>query len=131
MKLKTTPLISAALLLSFCIRATSQTLPPGGDDNEMFEIIVIKEKKNPDIPKRRKTPSAQHINCMYADENLYITFAIPEGECTMTVTDQETGISLQYIFDTEETAEVYVGSLSSAYIELDTENGHSYEGWIE
>lgn len=129
MKLNRLHLISGVLLFSLWQPSDTKAEFPNIDYD--FSVIHIGEKKYPELPKRRRTPSTQQIDCIYADENLYISFAIPEGECNMTVTDLETGLSLQYVFDTDESAEINVGSLSSAYLELETENGHSYEGWIE
>ncbi len=123
---------SIILATSLLVASTafSQT-SASGNSNEIKNIKIATKEPRKDVSNRPKAPSMQHIDCMYADGNLYVTFAIPEGECTMTVTNQETGISLQYMFPTEESAEINVGTISSAYIELNTENGHSYEGWIE
>lgn len=120
------------LAISFLMATSSfsQSNANGGKTDIKNIKISTREPKK-DISHRPKAPSLQHIDCIYADENLYISFAIPEGDCNMTVTDMETGLSLQYVFDTEESAEIHVGTLSSAYLELETENGHSYEGWIE
>lgn len=110
-------------------------LPISADDkgdkkNTSNATPVVVSNKKEVSPFRPKAPSRQSIECMYFDGNLSVDFFIPEGECTMTVTDSNTGISLQYIFSTEESAEIYVGNLSNAYFEFDTEAGNSYEGCL-
>ncbi|MDE5806969.1 MAG: hypothetical protein K2H76_02550 [Muribaculaceae bacterium] len=130
MKLQNNLLIA----LGGCLMMTSPfSLQAGNDDPKkdttVSQTIVVSKKKEVH-PYRPKTPSRQSIECIYSDETLYVSFFIPEGECTMTVTDAETGLSLQYLFPTEETAEIYVGSLNAAYFEFETEAGHAYEGWL-
>lgn len=130
MKIKKLALLSPAVLMLFS-SAVLMGAEGNGDKKETpkTSTVVIAMKKEVS-PFRPKAPSRQSIDCTYYDGTLSVAFLIPEGECTMTVTDNETGMSLQYIFSTEEAAEIYVGPLDSAYIEFDTENGNSYEGWL-
>ena len=92
--------------------------------------IVIKDKKEKNEPVRPKAPSRQRIQCAYENGCLYFQFAIPEGECQLTVTDMTTGFARQYVFDSSAAATVYVGVLTQAHIEISTANGHEYEGWL-
>ena len=70
------------------------------------------------------------IYCVYQNGSLKFQFAIPEGECQLTVTDITTGFSRQYVFDSSADATVCVGTLTQAHIEISTANGHEYEGWL-
>lgn len=120
--------VSAAILLcSASLLGQTQSTNP---QNKRTDIVVVLKQPTKNVSGRPKAPSRQSIECMYFDGNLSVDFFIPEGECTMTVTDSNTGISLQYIFSTEESAEIYVGNLSNAYFEFDTEAGNSYEGCL-
>ena len=56
---------------------------------------------------------------------LTLDFAIPEGDCVLTVTEEQTGMSSGYSFDSAPTAQVYIGEIWNATIEINTENGHS------
>lgn len=92
---------------------------------------VIVTKSNKDISNKNdkpKSPSRQSIDCIYSDGMLSLYFLMPEGEATLTVTDLSTGLSSQYIFDSTEPADIYIGELSAAYIYIETEYGHAYEG---
>ena len=91
---------------------------------------VILNPKNPTNPDRPKLPNRQQIECVYQSGSLKFSFAIPEGECQLTVTDMTTGFSRQYVFDSSAEATVYVGTLTQAHIEISTANGHEYEGWL-
>ena len=93
------------------------------------ESIILIPKKEID-PKRPKLPTRQIIQCIYQNGSLNFQFAIPEGECQLTVTDMTTGFSRQYVFDSSADATVYVGALTQAHIEISTANGHEYEGWL-
>lgn len=92
--------------------------------------IVIHDKKEKDTPIRPKSPSRQMIQCIYQDGQLSFSFAIPEGECQLTVTDMTTGFARQYVFDSSAEVSVNVGALTQAHIEISTANGHEYEGWL-
>lgn len=92
--------------------------------------IVIKDKKEKNEPVRPKAPSRQRIQCTYENGCLSFSFAIPEGECQLTVTDVTTGFARQYVFDSSADATINVGALTQAHIEISTANGHEYEGWL-
>lgn len=124
--------VTSIFVMSFLAFSFNSSRAEGSKKDQTPKPVKVEIKKmSQNVSHRPKAPSLQQIDCIYADENLYISFAIPEGDCNMTVTDLATGLSVQYVFDTEESAEIHVGTLSSAYLELETENGHSYEGWIE
>ena len=79
---------------------------------------------------RPKAPSMQQIFCYYEEGQLTFDFAIPEGDCALTVTDLTTNFARTYSFSSEAEATVYVGTLTEAYIEISTASGHEYEGYI-
>lgn len=115
------------VLLCFSVEfITAQT----NSNNQAPKINVILSNKNLGGPKRPKAPSRQQILCIYENEHLNLSFAIPEGECQLTVTDMTTGFSRQYVFDSSAEDTVYVGALTQAHIEISTANGHEYEGWL-
>lgn len=92
-------------------------------------VVVIKIDRS--VGKRTdrpKSPSRQYIDCVYSEGALSIGFLLPEGEATISVTDLATGLSSQYGFDSAEPADIYVGELPAAYIYIETEYGHAYEG---
>lgn len=89
-------------------------------------IPILLKGDTHDKTYRPKMPSRQQIECWYDGESLTFDFAIPEGECTLTVTDASTAMQTQYVFDTETTAEVYVGPMAEAYLELYTWNCRKY-----
>lgn len=78
---------------------------------------------------RPRVPSRQHIDCWYGDGVLNLNFVIPEGNCTLYITDLKTSFTRMFIFDSTEPTELFVGPLTEAYIEIATSNGHTYEGW--
>lgn len=91
---------------------------------------VLITPKDINRPKRPKAPSMQQIFCYYEDGQLTFDFAIPEGDCALTVTDLTTNFARNYSFSSEEEATVYAGTLTEAYIEISTESGHDYEGYL-
>lgn len=93
------------------------------------QSITIKPK-NKFKPNRPKAPSMQQIFCYYEDGQLTFDFAIPEGDCALTVTDLTTNFARNYSFSSEAEATIYVGSLTEAYIEISTASGHEYEGYL-
>lgn len=97
---------------------------------EPSKIIIIERNKKTD-PNRPKMPSRQHIECLYAGGTLSFFFAVPEGECVLTVTDSASGISMQYYFDSADSAEIYVGEIETGSIEISTANGNEYVGLID
>ena len=104
------------------------TIPPNPINSHRTYITIQPVPKNPG--GRPKIPSMQHIECWYEDGMLTLDFAIPEGDCVLTVTEEQTGMSSGYSFDSASTAQVYIGEIWNATIEINTENGHSYKGWL-
>lgn len=82
-------------------------------------------------PHRPKAPSAQQIFCYYEDGSLTFDFVIPEGDCSVTVTNLSNNHVAAYSISSEDEAVIYVGELSHAYIEVYTATGHEYEGYLE
>lgn len=129
MRRQTKTALAFALLLA---APTAFAQDKGGIKNQEDTTKVIKIERNKKSPVGRpEMPSQQHIECLYADGTLHFFFAIPEGECLVTVTDSFSGMSTQHSFDSAEPAEVYVGEIQTGCIEIQTENGHQYTGIIE
>jgi len=129
--MKRKPFIKAVALATLTIAsapAIAQNPSNGTPSLDTGKHIPIKKEKNPGRPKM---PSQQQIECVYADGTLHFFFAIPEGECLVTVTDSFSGMSTQHSFDSAEPAEVYVGEIQTGCIEIQTANGHQYTGLIE
>lgn len=95
-----------------------------GDDSTNVEM-GRKEDLSAGFPKK---PSAQRIQCIYSNGEMFIFFAIPEGECKITVYDYITGNIKWYVEDSNEDIVIQTGKLKSAGIEILTENGHLYSG---
>lgn len=89
--------------------------------------IIIKSWKNP-TSLRPKAPTRQQIECTYADGSLYFLFAIPEGECQLSMTDLSTGEVVYTDFDSEASEPVYIGYHESGEIYISTESGNTYSG---
>lgn len=106
-------------------------IPTNGNPSSGNGKYIPIDKRNKEKPDRPKMPSQQHIECLYADGTLHFFFAIPEGECLVTVTDSFSGMSTQHSFDSAEPAEVYVGEIQTGCIEIQTANGNQYTGIIE
>lgn len=122
--------ITAALAILFSsgiIRAKGNIEPKPNSSQSVKSIIVTQKKSNTN--NKPKAPSAQYIECWYESGTLTFDFAIPEGECELTICE-ENGVSSQYRFDSSSTAQVYVGEMWNASIEIVSETGHSYEGWL-
>lgn len=95
--------------------------------------IKIPIRPNTDTSKgdRPKAPSMQSVDCSYEDGWIDITFRVPEGYCTLIVTDLNHYTSQTYSFDSATTAHIYIGELTNALISISTANGHQYEGEID
>ncbi len=111
-------------LASVSVTAVAQSPLPDSS------TIILDPKDETINPTRHKVPSMQQISCTYEDGTLIIQFHIPEGLCCLSVTNLATNTTRQYTFDSSEEATIYVGTLNQAYIEVVTESGHSYEGWL-
>ena len=116
----------ATLALIICSQA-GIAFPKDNKTRRPVEVASTKSHKG----HRPKAPSRQHIECFYEEDSLHFQFTIPEGHCSLVVTDVLTGISLTYDFDSDVYAIVHVGELSSANIEITTSNGNIYEGELE
>lgn len=123
---KITLILGLLIAFSWSSIGLAQTTPQTG---KTTKVIVTKSKKDIiDKNDRPKSPSRQSIDCIYSDGMLSLYFLLPEGEATLTVTDLSTGLSSQYIFDSTEPTDIYIGELPAAYIYIETEYGHAYEG---
>ena len=100
-----------------------------GSGNNGTDIIIC---RNPNGGGRPKAPSRQNVACTYYAGTLSFSFAVPEGECVLSVTDLRGANSGVYVFDsTSGSAAVYVGPLEEASLEITTSQGNVYEGLLE
>ena len=118
----------ASLVMPFTVVA-ADNIPSADASAQPKPIIITQPKPNPN--GRPQLPSRQHVECVYVDGTLHFDFVIPEGEAVLTVTDGLTGISARYVFDTDAHAEVTIGYLSAASLEIHTDAGNTYTGTIE
>lgn len=98
-----------------------------GNSKNAVAILLKDPTRNNNRPK---APSKQFIECWYGDGELSFDFTIPEGMCNLNVTDGKSGFVYNYVFDSSEHAEVYVGNLEHADITITTALGHTYIGEI-
>ncbi|MDE6929107.1 MAG: hypothetical protein K2P06_10320 [Muribaculaceae bacterium] len=85
----------------------------------------------PKIPGRPKAPSAQVVEAAYEDGYLYLNFKYSEGPAVLYVYDaDQTTLRSQHVFNTDGEAAVYIGTVTDAYLLVETSSGHEYEGWI-
>ena len=80
---------------------------------------------------RPQAPSRQFIDCFYENEQLFISFAIPEGEGFVTVTDCDSGSSETFTIDTSICSDIFIGDIESAVIDIQTSKGYLYQGILE
>ncbi|MBD5276735.1 MAG: hypothetical protein HDS30_03655 [Bacteroides sp.] len=86
-------------------------------------------KKGTSVPRPgNSAPAFQNVSCSYDGAALYISFVNGEGECELTLTDNASGITSNYYFDSEAPACLMVGELLSASITITTEAGNTYVG---
>ncbi len=87
--------------------------------------------KEPPKTGRPKAPSAQVVEAGYEDGYLYLNFKYSEGPAVLYVYNaDQTTLCSQHVFNTDGEAAVYIGSVTDAYLLVETSNGHEYEGWI-
>lgn len=98
------------------------------EDTDEPTSIIIGNREDKNALGGPKKPSAQRIQCIYSNGEMFIFFAIPEGECKITVYDYITGNIKWYVEDSNEDIVIQTGKLKSAGIEILTENGHLYSG---
>ena len=127
-RLKLSMCIALAMIFASAPFIKADDKSPATDSGDKNIVIII----NPKISTGRpKAPSKQHIECWYCDGELSFDFVIPEGECTLYLTDYATGFITQYVFDSADHADIYVGALpNGGSIEINTTSGHTYYGEI-
>ena len=123
-------ILSKKLILSFLILASTNSIL-AEEPLPVYSTSLVETDNGTQKPHRPKIPTRQMIRCVYQSGSLKFSFAIPEGECLLTVTDMTTGFARQYVFDSSAEATVYVGALTQAHVEISTANGHEYEGWLD
>ena len=83
-------------------------------------------------PLRPKSPDRQVITCAYDGEILHLSFVIPEGTATFSVTDETLLTSTYEIDTTPLEVSVSVGELfGTVSLEMETALGNGYNGIIE
>ncbi len=121
-------MLGLALLSSACLSLSAVSA-----EKEAPKRMITLQKTGTRVkPFRPKAPDRQIVTCSYDGEELYISFVIPEGMATLSVTD-ENALNASYQFDTSplETT-ITVGPLQGTiYIEMETERGNVYQGEIE
>ena len=128
-KLKSTAIDVIGLLFCVCCPNLCYAHESQNPPTNQTSTIYLRTKKAT-VGNRPKAPSMQQIFCYYEEGQLTFDFAIPEGDCALTVTDLTTNFARSYSFSSEAEATVYVGTLTEAYIEISTASGHEYEGYI-
>ncbi len=115
--------------LIFCIPSVIHADGNGGNNNESQTrpVIIIGGNR----PMRPKTPLMQEIYGFYENGYLFLEFAIPEGQCVMTINELIDGTSRQYYFESSEDVQVYIGAITEVDIRIETANGNIYDGYIE
>lgn len=118
--------IGLTLLCSFDVSGdnTASSSPSFGKEVIPIKIDDMSRQNRP------KVPSKQFIECWYGGGEISFDFTIPEGMCNLNVTDGKSGFVYNYVFDSSEHAEVYVGNLEHADITITTALGHTYIGEI-
>lgn len=87
---------------------------------------------NPIISSTRPhAPAVRNVECTYENGYLYIDFINPEGICTITVSAPESGTCICEDFDSSVPAEIYIGHMEYACIEVRTSAGRTYIGYID
>ena len=127
LKISTT-IIGLCILSAFCKAEQNQ---PSAPKPQKVPIILVKINKG--VSSRRpKAPDRQVVTCAYDGEEMCLSFVIPEGMATLTVTD-ESLLSSTYEFDTSpQDVSVIVGYLEGKVsIEIETEFGNVYKGEID
>ena len=118
-----------AVLFS-CLALTAAANNPNTGGGSTVPLEQTKPRPNPG--GRPKAPSRQNVTCTYYAGTLSFSFAVPEGECVLSVTDLRGANSGVYVFDsTSGSAAVYVGPLEEASLEITTSQGNVYEGLLE
>ena len=104
--------------------------PPGTGNtpNWPIPVPVLPGPINPG--NKPQSPEGQYIQCLYDGDNLNFWFAIPEGNCNLTVVDTDKGAVTWHFFDSSSESQIYVGTLWNAAISIDTEKGNTYEGFL-
>lgn len=128
MNLKTTSFLISGLLLAnpVCFANSHQQ----SSTSTKAPITLIKTNQGASS-RRPKAPDRQTVTCAYDGEYILISFVIPEGTATISVTDEIGPFS--YNFDTSPLyITIPVMSLhGNTYVEIETESGNTYQGIME
>ena len=99
-------------------------------DKQVPKVLITLQKVGTKMkPLRLKAPDRQVVTCAYDGEEMYLSFAIPEGMATLSVTDESLLSSTFEIDTTPLEVTVPVGELcGTVTIEMETDSDHHYYG---
>ena len=118
------------LVVAFIAMVPAITIYSGNPGSSPRTTTLGRNYKGKELKPR--VPSRQIIDVVYNEEVLSLTFAYPEGECTLTLTEDATGFMTTHTFDSSDcSAEVYVGNIGPTTLELQTELGQTYTGHLD
>lgn len=120
----------ATLLISAIVSLLSLTsIADITNPSERQKIVINRKTSN--RPKAPSKQEPQEITCLYANTGeIDITFRYSEGECILNVFNYENNEEKSYVFDSNNTAIIFVGELSNAQFEIITEAGYTYVGTL-
>lgn len=119
------------LIAAIAVSLLTFTLMSDDSDNSNYPRIIKVLRKGSNRPKAPSKQEPQEITCLYVNTGeLHITFREPEGECILNVFNYENNEEKSYVFDSNNTAIIFVGELSNAQFEIITEAGYTYVGTL-
>ena len=119
-------IITAIAFLFFSVFISADNNNGANDSDDLVLIEIKDDSGNP--TGRPRSANRQQINCKYTNGVLYIQFAVAEGNCELTVIDNETGEVVIYNFDSSTSAFINTGSHATFELYILTENGNCYYG---
>lgn len=80
----------------------------------------------------RPRENTKNIECYYINGNIYIEFSEPEGDTTLTITNQFNGESIHTSFSATCLYSIYIGTKTGVYeISIETSSGEKYIGYLQ
>ena len=120
------------IIISFVFSLVALFLPTSSSAetnvNSIYETGLIELRRRIPVSNRPKAPSRQHVMCEYDEGMLNFEFYIPEGNCTLLLTDLDSGQTQMACFNSDAPVSVYVGAHAQFSIEISTDAGNVYEG---
>lgn len=123
------PILALAAGIIFTAAAAVPNTPQNPQKKVPAKARIALRGDKADVSLRPKAPSRQVVTCEYDGSYLTFGFVMPEGVCEATVTENVSGASQTYTFDsTPLTANVYVGELYESTVTMTTASGNTYTG---